>query len=140
MRLGDRGVLVAIAMLAAIEGLEKSLRAWATLPLDSLPKMALLELAPLRAAYDELVDVLEGAAPTPAAERAAAIARDIIATRDAIEPPSKTEKRAIEQAMMTLAGQRERVDEDLGRLQHLIDGGRFDDSPTKWKAKKESKA
>lgn len=75
-----------------------------------------------------------------AAERAAAIARDIIATRDAIEPPSKTEKRAIEQAMMTLAGQRERVDEDLGRLQHLIDGGRFDDSPTKWKAKKESKA
>jgi hypothetical protein len=32
------------------------------------------------------------------------------------------------------------VDEDLGRLQHLIDGGRFDDSPTKWKAKKESKA
>lgn len=67
-RLGDRGVLVAIAMLAAIEGLEKSLRAWATLPLDSLPKTALLELAPLRAAYDELVDVLEGAAPTPAAD------------------------------------------------------------------------
>ena len=67
VRLGDRGVLVAIAMLAAIEGLEKSLRAWATLPLDSLPKMALLELAPLRAAHDELVDALEGAAPAAVA-------------------------------------------------------------------------
>jgi len=73
-----------------------------------------------------------------AAERAAAIARDIIANRDAVEPPTKTEKRAIEQVMMTLAGQRERVDEDLARMRHMIEGGRFDDSPTKWK-NKESK-
>lgn len=65
-------VLLAVAMQGAVDDLELALRAWATLPLDSLPKTALLELAPLRAAYDELVDVLEGAAPTPAAEAAPA--------------------------------------------------------------------
>ena len=68
VRIGDRNVLMAIAVQAAIEGLERSLRTLTVLPLRVLPKVALLELSPIRAAYDELVDALEGAAPAPAAE------------------------------------------------------------------------
>lgn len=68
VRLGDCNALMAIAMQGAIEALEQSLRGWQAVPLDDLPTVGLLTLSPLRAAYDELVDALEGAAPTPAAD------------------------------------------------------------------------
>ncbi len=67
VRLGDRGVLTAIAMLAAVEALEDALTAWVGVPLEALPSVSLLRLAPIRAAYDELIDALEGAAPAAAA-------------------------------------------------------------------------
>ena len=68
VRVGDRGVLLAIATQGAIEGLEAALGRLATKPVDMLPDAAFLRTSPIRAAYDELVDALEGAAPTPAAD------------------------------------------------------------------------
>lgn len=73
VRIGDRNVLLAIAMQAAVEGLEHALGRLATAPVDCLPEVGLFDAALLRAAYDELIDALEGTAPAPAAEVATGI-------------------------------------------------------------------
>lgn len=74
-----------------------------------------------------------------AAERASAILRNIEQTRAAPDPLTRSEIRTLDEVMMTLASQRERLDEDLGRLKHFIDGGRFNDSPNRWKNQQENK-
>ncbi len=73
VRIGDRNVLLAIAMQAAVEGLEHALGRLATAPVDCLPEVGLFDAALLRAAYDELIDALEGTAPAPAADVATGV-------------------------------------------------------------------
>lgn len=70
---------------------------------------------------------------TLAAERAAPMAKDIVQTRLAVEPPPPHHTDAIDAVIMGLVTERERMDEKIARLQHVANGGRWDDSPTRWK-------
>lgn len=64
VRLGDQCALLTVEALAAVGALEHALRGAAIVPLDRLPSVMLLDVRMIRAAYDVLVEALEGAAPT----------------------------------------------------------------------------
>lgn len=63
--------------------------------------------------------------------RAEAVVKNIFETRAAAEPPAP--KDDLEGALIGFGKLRELVNEYDARLAHVTAGGRWDDSPTKWK-------
>lgn len=84
-----------------------------------------LYTAEVRALSLRMLDVAQG------------MTRDILKTQGIPERLSAGERQAVEAAMMDLGQRRERDDEIVGRMRHVLDGGRYDDSPTKWKKGKQ---